>query len=133
MTSFYLYTNAFIYLVFSFWCLLKAEETANFSGLQFLNESGKVEYLAVYGGMELGFFAFFVLTALVKQLRFAGITFSVCLYGGLILGRCISAIVYGPLQASTFIIGSLELILGLWAMSLLFKELKQGRAQSSRR
>lgn len=125
MLQIYLYLNSFIYLVFSLWCLLKPNNTATFSGLSFLNNSGKVEYLSVYGGMELGFFAFFAICAFVPNLRFSGLIFGVCMYAGLILVRSISALVYGNLQKGTYVIGGLELVLGIWGIILLINELKK--------
>ncbi|MBL7931705.1 MAG: DUF4345 family protein [Bacteroidia bacterium] len=125
MTTFYLYLNSFIYLIFSAWCLFKPKDTAEFSGFTFLNNSGKVEYLAVYGGMELGFCVFFGLCALLPNLRFAGLVFGVCMYVGLILVRTISAVIYGNLQKGTYIIGGLELLLGIWGIVLLLNEMKR--------
>ncbi len=87
MIPFYLYFNAVLYLLFSVWCLIKPTETANSLGYSFLNSNGKIEYTAVYAGMELGFAAFFALCAYHTQMRLSGLIFAVCIYTGLVLAR----------------------------------------------
>jgi hypothetical protein len=125
MPKLYLILNAFSYLVFSLWCLIKSGSTAKSLGYDFLNNSGKVEYLSVYTGMELGFTAFFAICAFFPGLRFAGLVFAVCLYVGLMILRPISAIYYGNVTKMTYVVGGLEYALGIWGIILLVMELKK--------
>jgi hypothetical protein len=124
MIKFYLILNALSYLVFSLWCLVKPDDTAKSLGYSFLNNSGKVEYMSVYSGMELGFTAFFALCAFFPGLRLAGLVFAVCLYAGLMILRPISSIYYGHVTKMTYVVGGLEYALGIWGIILLVMELK---------
>lgn len=125
MIQIYLFINAFSYLGFSLWCLIKAETTAKALGYNFSNNSGKVEYISVYTGMELGFAVFFALCAFYPGLRLAGLLFAVCIYLGLMLLRTITAIHYGNVSKTTYMIGGLEYALGIWGIILLIMELKK--------
>lgn len=125
MIQVYLLINAISYLGFSLWCLIKSQTTSHALGYHFLNNSGKVEYLTVYTGMELGFAAFFALCAFFPGLRLAGSVFAACLYIGLMILRPLSALHYGQISKMTYIIGSLEWGLGIWGIALLVIELKK--------
>ena len=125
MVSLYLYFNALLYLLFAIWCLFKPDQTANSLGYSFLNSNGKIEYTAVYAGMELGFAVFFTLCGLYSQMKFEGLVFGVCMYTGLALTRVFSAIVYGNLSKTTYIIGGLELLLFIAGLILLTGQIKK--------
>ena len=115
----YLWINAVLYAFFALWCLVRPEGTAAFSGLSFLNGSGRAEYLAIYFGLEAGWVVFFALCAYKPELTYAGILFSVCLYAGVIIGRWYSILFHGKVVKTTFIIAGMELVLGIWAFALL--------------
>lgn len=121
----YLILNSFSYLLFGIWCLIKADTTAKNLGYSFLNNSGKVEYLTLYTGMQLGFAAFFAISAFYPGLRLAALVFAVCLYAGLMIMRPISSIFYGNVSKITYLVGGLEYALGVWGIILLVMELKK--------
>ncbi|MES2591165.1 MAG: hypothetical protein V4608_04715 [Bacteroidota bacterium] len=125
MIPFYLYLNSAFYLIFAAWCLIKPVETANSLGYSFLSNSGKVEYSAVYIGMELGFATFLALCGLYPKIRLAGLLFCVCMYIGLIIIRTASALIYGNVSKIIYVIGGLEYILGIWGIILLVGKLKE--------
>lgn len=124
MVSIYLYVNAFLYLLFCVWCLVKFEGTSNFLGYSFLNNSGKVEYLTIYAGLQAGFAVFLALAAYYKNMNFAGLVFCVALYLGIMLTRTISAFYYGHLTKATYLVGGLEYALGTWGLVILYINLK---------
>jgi hypothetical protein len=126
MVSAYLYFNAFLYLLLSLWCLFKPTETAASLGYSFLNNNGKIEYTAVYAGMELGFAAFFAICGFYSQFKMAGLIFAVCMYTGLMLTRVFSALMLGGLSKTTYIIGGLELLLFVTGLVLLTGCMKKG-------
>jgi hypothetical protein len=125
MIQVYLLINAASYLGFSLWCLFKADSTSRALGYHFLNNSGKIEYLSVYTGMELGFAAFFALSAFYPAFRLGGLLFAACLYLGLMILRPISAVHYGNVSKMIYVIGAMEWILGIWGIILLIMELKK--------
>jgi len=125
MIQIYLLINAVSYLGFSLWCLFKTDSTAKALGYHFLDNSGKVEYLSVYTGMELGFAVFFAVSAFYPSFRLSGLLFASCLYLGLMILRPISAMHYGNVSKITYMVGALEWALGIWGIILLVMELKK--------
>lgn len=125
MIPIYLLINAASYLGFSLWCLFRTDSTSKALGYHFLNNGGKVEYLSVYTGMELGFAVFFAVASFYPALRLGGLVFAVCLYLGLMVLRPISIAHYGHVPKTTYIIGALEWALGIWGIILLVMELKK--------
>lgn len=125
MIQIYLLINAVSYLGFSLWCLFKTDSTAKALGYHFLDNSGKVEYLSVYTGMELGFAVFFTVSAFYPAFRLGGLLFATCLYLGLMILRPISAVHYGNVSKMTYMVGALEWVLGIWGIILLVMELKK--------
>lgn len=125
MIKFYLLFNSALYLVFSLWCLIKPDETAKFLGYSFQNNSGKIEYLTIYVGFELGFAAFFAATAFYPSIRLAGLIFCVCLYTGAMVIRSGSTFLYGNASKVTYMIGGLEYLLGIFGIVLLVNELRK--------
>ncbi|MFN0274837.1 MAG: hypothetical protein ACKVPJ_03755 [Chitinophagales bacterium] len=117
----YLWLNCILYSGFAGWCLLKPTATATFSGLSFLNTSGRAEYFAVYVGMEAGWAVFYLLCALNEELYYAGILFSVCIYAGIVLFRWVSILQKGASSKNGYYIAILEMILLAWAVILLMK------------
>jgi hypothetical protein len=125
MAKAYLIVNSISYLVFALWCLFKPADTAQGLGYSFLNNGGKTEYMTVYGGMELGFCAFFALSAFYPKLMEAGLIFAVCLYLGLMLVRTITIINIGEVPKIIYIVGGLEYALGIWGAILLYIQLRK--------
>jgi len=124
MIQIYLYINAFFYFVFSVWCLSKLYVTSKFLGFQFIDNSGKVEYITVYGGMQLGFSIFFLIMAYYPSLNNAGLIFAVAIYTCLVIMRTISALYFGNIQNATYMIGALEFTLCIWGIILLVNNFK---------
>lgn len=126
MISIYLIVNSLLYLLLSAWCFMQPKGTANFLGLDFLNNSGKTEYLAVYAGLEMGFAIFFALATCYSSMRMPALVFCVCMYAGAMLARTTSALYYGNISSVTYMMGGLEYLLGISGGILLFLEYKKG-------
>ena len=124
MIQIYLYINALFYLVFSAWCIMKLYVTSNFLGYQFANNSGKAEYITVYGGMQLGFSVFFSIMAYYPSLNNAGLIFSVAIYSCIVILRTISALYFANIQKATYMVGALEYTLCIWGIILLVNNFK---------
>ena len=125
MIKFYLLFNSVLYIAFSLWCLIKPNETAKFLGYGFQNNSGKIEYLTIYVGLELGFAVFFAVSALYPSVRLAGLIFCVCIYTGAMVIRTGSTFLYGNASKVTYMIGGLEYTLGIIGIALLVNELRK--------
>jgi len=103
---------------------MKLYVTSNFLGYQFVDNSGKVEYMTVYGGMQLGFSIFFIVTAYYPSLNNAGLIFSVAIYSCIVILRTISALYFGNIQKATYMVGALEYSLCVWGIILLVNNFK---------
>ena len=125
MIQIYLLLNSLLYLLFAVWCLFKPTETATYLGYNFLNNSGKVEYLTIYVGLEIGFSVFLALAAFYPSIKMAGLVFCVCIYMGAMLIRTGSAFYYGSISKVTYMVGGLEYLLGIAGLILLICELKK--------
>ena len=121
MTVAYLWFNAAIYLVFGLWCTLQHGKTTQTQGFLSLDNNGRCEYLTVYGGMELGFAAFYVACALRPEFRGAGILFSLCIYAGIVAYRLTSLALFSNISTTTKAIAGLELALFACAVLLFIK------------
>lgn len=115
----YLWINAVMYAAFAIWCLAKPTSTAAFSGLSFLNVSGRSEYFAIYVGLQGAWAIMFAICAGCESMQYAGVFYAVFLYAGVIIGRWISIFQKGNSSNSAFVIAILEIILGAWAVWLL--------------
>ena len=124
MISFYLNLNAFLYFLFSIWCFIKFSGTSRFLGYDFLNNSGRIEYFTIYGGLQMGFAIFLVISGYFQSLRLSGLLFCVAIYICIIITRTASALYYGNLTKATYLVGALEYSLAIWGSILLFNHLK---------
>ncbi len=121
----YLLVNAILYFVFGIWCLIKMLGTSQFLGYSFLNNTGRVEYLTLYTGLQLGFAVFLAISSFNENMKFTGLIFCVCLYVGIILTRTISALYYGNVLKATYMVGALEYSLAIWGIIILIQQLKK--------
>jgi hypothetical protein len=122
MTRIYLLANALIYLVFACWCLLDPNGTAGFSGLSFLNGSGKAEYLTIYTGLEAGLGFYYLYASIYASARHGALVFSAFLYGGILIARLPALIFVSGIGPGTFAVAALETILAITAGVCLLKK-----------
>lgn len=115
----YLWVNAVLYAVFAIWCLLLPATAGNFTGLTFINTSGRSEFFALYIGLEAAWAIMFALAAIKPEWQYFGILYAVFMYAGLVVGRWISIFQKGISSNMTYLIAILEIILGTWAVVIL--------------
>jgi hypothetical protein len=120
MIALYLYINTFLYLLLAVWCIVKFEGTSSFLGFSFSNNSGKVEYLTIYTGLQAGLALFLGFSGYYESLNIAGLVLCVAMYGCIVVTRTTTAIYYGNLTKATYMVGGLEYVLGIWGVVLLF-------------
>ena len=114
----YLWLNAALYAVFSAWCALRWSSTSAALGYVQLNGSGRSEYLAVYGGLQLGLAIGFALFAMHAQHQRMGVLFALVLYAAIVPFRWASVAMLGPVERLTLMVGALETGMLLWALGL---------------
>ncbi|MBL9088372.1 MAG: DUF4345 domain-containing protein [Planctomycetia bacterium] len=114
----YLAFNAVLYAVLGLWCALAPGTTSTFVGLAPVGAAGASEWLAVYGGMQLGFAAWFGLAAARPAHRASGLAFAALVYGGIVALRttAVARVGFEALGNARFAYG---LELGLLAAALV--------------
>jgi hypothetical protein len=116
MTSAYLYLNAAIYLLLAGWCALAPARTAAAVGYASLTRSGQVEYLTIYGGLQLGLAILFAWFAWSQQMR-TGLVLALALYAPIVLFRSIGLLRWWPVETATLVLAVVEwlmLLAALW-------------------
>ncbi len=116
MVAAYLYFNAALYVVFAAWCTIAARKTATNLGFESLSNSGRSEYLVVYGGLQLGLALAFGYCALNPGMQRTGVLFALAVYAPIVAYRVCTVIAFRPVQTTTIAVGILEgLMLGFAA------------------
>ena len=116
--SLYLYINAALYAIFALWCTLKFTNTASNLGYAALTNGGRSEYLAIYGGLQIGLAVMFVLLARDAAYHKLGILIAIGLYAPIVLYRAATVWQFWPVSGLILATGALELSLLLAAIGL---------------
>ncbi len=109
MKALYLYVNAALYLLFAIWCTFGMARTAPAMGFTVLASGGRSEYLAIYGGLQLGLAVGFGLLARNASWHEEGILFALVLYAPIVAFRMFSLIRFWPVGGVTLATAALEL------------------------
>jgi hypothetical protein len=120
MTSLYLWINALMYAVFAAWCALRLDETSRNLGYAALSNSGRSEYLTVYGGLQWGLALMFAWFAFKPELHRTGLLVAIVLYAPIVLHRAISLLRFAPVESLTRIVAGLEIAMLVAAIALWF-------------
>ncbi len=127
MATLYLFLNAALYGGLALWCTFQVETTSRFLGFLTLSNSGRSEYLTIYGGLQWGLALMFLLFALKPDLQRTGLLVSMLFYAPLVLHRLISLARFSPVERGTLVVAGLEIAL-LLAAVLLYWMASRGRA-----
>jgi hypothetical protein len=107
----YLYVNAALYLLFALWCTLAPLKTSSTIGYEVLSQSGRSEFLVVYGGLQLGLAAMFAYTAANPPLQRSGVLIALFFYVPIVLYRVATVLKHWPVRSPTLYVGALEVLL----------------------
>ena len=110
MIRVYFWANALAYALLGLACILNPERLARAVGYYTLDNSGSSDFLAVYGGLQLGLAAFFGLAGSREELERPAVLFSLCLYAGLVALRLPSLAIYHPVRTITYAAAGAELL-----------------------
>ncbi|CAN7301771.1 DUF4345 domain-containing protein [Pseudoxanthomonas sp. LjRoot143] len=116
MATAYLYLNALVYLLLAVWCTVAPARTAAAVGYTSLSRSGQVEYLTIYGGLQLGLAILFAWFAWSQQMR-TGLVLALALYVPIVLFRSIGLVRWWPVETTTLVLAAVEwlmLAVALW-------------------
>lgn len=117
----YLVLNAVLYALFALASAVVPERIAAALGFT-LDAQGRVEFLTVYAGLELGLAAFYgwaVYAGAAPQR--SALLFSLFLYAGLVLFRMTGIFRYGVPGTTMLAVAGLELVLLLGALALTLR------------
>jgi hypothetical protein len=89
-TAFLLWSSAVIFAAIGVYFLAVPEDAASAIGVSMLNDTGRTDIRATYGGMVLGIAVFFAWAALAPERTKAGLVSLAFVYGGLALGRIVA-------------------------------------------
>ena len=115
----YFWLNAAGYLGLAACCTLRHAKVSASQGFVTLDASGRVEYLTLYGGLQMGLGAFYVVLATNPIYHQVGLLFSLLLYGGIVLVRVLSIGLFWPVSSLTRVLAVSEALLLLAAVVLL--------------
>jgi hypothetical protein len=127
MARIYFWANAAAYALLGLACMLNPERLARAVGYYTLDNSGSSDFLAVYGGLQLGLAAFFALAGSREELQRPALLFAVCLYAGLVALRLPSLALYHPVRTVTYVAAGAEL-LGLLFAGILLPRARRAEA-----
>lgn len=119
MIRLYLFLNGIIYIILGSWCTISPEFTSNLIGLPINNPQGYAEYLAVYGGLEIGVGLYFLLMLLKKSQYTTAVIFGALFYGGIVLCRTIAILTYSNNLGFGWNLYLCEVIFFTWSLVLL--------------
>ncbi len=118
MTAAFLWFNAIAYAGLGFWCAISVDKTAGSLGYKGLNSSGRCEYTAVYGGLQVALALMFLFLAMEPSLHALGLRFSIALYGALWVFRVIGLIRFWPVAPMTMAFAGFEALMLVLALVL---------------
>lgn len=117
--AFYLYANAVLYFIFAVWSTVSPWKVSANIGYTGLSNSGRSEFLVIYGGLELGLAALFAWFAAHPQLQRPGVLIALFFYVPIVAYRLVTVLKFWPVSRTTLGVGSLELALLVWGVLVL--------------
>lgn len=120
LAAMYLYLNAVLYAVFAIWCTWRWQSTAQSLGYVGLNDSGRSEYLVIYGGLQWGLAVLFWLLAHRSEFHALGLWVSLGIYVPIVIYRWVSIMVWRDVSGLTLAVALMETALLIGAALLLW-------------
>lgn len=121
LASIYLAFNAVLYLALSLVCSMRSRAVMQWLGYLTVNQAGRTEFFAIYGGLQLGLAAFFSVCASSPAYRSVGVTFAALLYLGIVLCRAAAMWRQVPVLPATRMLATAEILMLGAALGLLLR------------
>ncbi|MBT7854487.1 MAG: hypothetical protein HN675_14310 [Opitutae bacterium] len=113
-----------IYAILGVWCTLLPEKTASALGFVF-HGSGIVEYVVVYGGLEIGLGAAMII-GVFNSRYFPGVFFMTTVFSGILpIFRIAMIVVHGSTTTLLALLGVESLIVISLLVSVVFQKKEQ--------
>lgn len=123
-TRLFLAAVGITYLYLAAWCSLKPGETSQLVGFDLKPGSGQSEFLAVYGGLELGLACVLLLPLIRPKQVESSLLVCLIVHACLVLFRSVSFFLYRDIQAMTYKLAVGEWIIFLGAVGLTCRQKK---------
>ena len=111
VTKLYLTVIAILYAYLAIWCSVSPQITSEKVGFERIGDTGRSEFLTVYGGLEMGLALVFLLPWLNTQHTTAALWACALVHGCLVLFRGISLWMYPKVAPLTH-----QLSIGEWVI-----------------
>ena len=118
MINAFLWFNAAAYLALGLWCAMAVDKTSAAVGYKTLDASGRCEYTAVYGGLEVGLGLIFAWLALHPQHASWALDFALLIYAPLVLFRLIGLARFWPVAGLTLVFAGFEALMLFFSVLL---------------
>lgn len=113
MTKGFLAAVGLLYAYLAIWCSLRPEETSGLVGFDLRPGSGQSEFLAVYGGLEMGMACIFLWPLWRSHQLESSLWACLLIHGCLVFFRGVGFFLYSDLQRMTY-----QLAVGEWVIFL---------------
>ncbi|MEY3227809.1 MAG: hypothetical protein RLZZ536_2428 [Planctomycetota bacterium] len=116
-----------LYAYLAWWCSVSPGETSQLVGFQLVGGSGRSEFLTVYGGLEAGMAAIFLLPLLRPALQYSALLNCTLIHLGLVAFRTAGFVLFTDIQTMTMKLAAGEWLILILSGLLLWKSPKGKR------
>jgi len=120
VAKFFLTLVALLYGYLAIWCSVSPSITSSKVGLERIEDSGRSEFLTVYGGLEMGLALVFLLPWLGDRYTMGAVLACTLIHGNLVLFRSISLWIYPKVAGMTYQLAAGEWLIFLLSMAVLW-------------
>jgi hypothetical protein len=125
----YLAAIGLLYLALAFWCTFDPETTSQKVGFTLNGDSGRSEFMTVYGGLEFGMAVIFLMPFVRPDLLTGSLLACVAIHAALVVFRGISLVMYSDFAAFTGRLAIGEWVIFLIGLAVCFFELRGAGTQ----
>lgn len=118
--KYFLTVVALLYAYLAIWCSLSPEITSSKVGLERIEDTGRSEFLTVYGGLEMGLALVFLLPWLGTQHVMTAVLSCTLVHGALVFFRSISLWYYPKVSPMTQQLAAGEWVIFLLSLAVLW-------------
>jgi len=116
-----------IYAYLAWWCSVAPAETSQLVGFQLIGGSGKSEFLTVYGGLEAGLAAIFLMPLLRPAVQYSALLNCTLVHLALVTFRTAGFVLFADIQTMTVKLATGEWVILILSALLLWKTPKGKR------
>ncbi|MFM7163728.1 MAG: hypothetical protein ACKO3T_00680 [Planctomycetaceae bacterium] len=116
-----------LYAYLAWWCSVSPAETSQLVGFQLIGGSGKSEFLTVYGGLEAGLAAIFLMPLLRPALQYSALLNCTLVHLALVAFRTAGFVLFADIQTMTVKLAAGEWVILILSALLLWKAPKSKR------